>query len=77
MEKFIGPALWLYLLFLIGLIILFVIVWLRIFRKAGFGSWTGLLMFLPIVNIIMLLILAFKEWPIEKRVREIEGGRSN
>ena len=38
-----------------------------IFGKAGFSRWLSLLMLLPLVNIIMLYILAFSEWPSLKQ----------
>ena len=39
----------------------------RIFRKAGFSPWLGLLMLVPIVNIVMIFFLAFADWPALKR----------
>ena len=35
----------------------------RIFGKAGFSPLLSLLMLLPIVNIVMLYVLAFSDWP--------------
>ena len=45
------------------------VVWpyTRIFRKAGFSPWLGLLMLVPVVNIIMIFYLAFADWPALKR----------
>ena len=42
-----------------------VIIWpyWRIFGKAGFAPWLGLLMVVPLVNIIMTFFLAFAPWP--------------
>jgi hypothetical protein len=45
-------------------IIFSVIIYWRIFSKAGFSGALSLLMFVPIANIVMLCILAFAEWPI-------------
>lgn len=36
---------------------------MRIFRKAGFSPWLGVLMLVPLVNWGMLLFLAFARWP--------------
>ena len=47
---------------LFSIVILLIPYW-RIFRKAGFPPALSLLMILPIVNIIMLYFLAFSEWP--------------
>ena len=57
------------LFFCLVIIILFTVVYCKIFSKAGY-SWTlGLLMLVPIANIIMPLILAFGDWPIQKELR--------
>jgi len=55
---------------LVGLvgIIFSVIVYWRIFAKAGYSGALGLLMFVPIANIVMLCVLAFAEWPIYKEL---------
>src|SRR5258708_17952854 len=55
---------------LVGLvgIIFSVIVYWRIFAKAGYSGALGLLMFVPIANIVMLCVLAFGEWPIYKEL---------
>src|SRR5438034_7866027 len=45
-------------------IVFAVIVWWRIFSKAGYNGALSLLMFIPIANLVMILILAFAEWPI-------------
>ena len=45
-----------------------IIIWWRIFAKAGYSGALGLLMFVPFVNIIVLLVLAFARWPIQKEV---------
>lgn len=38
--------------------------WWRIFSKAGYSGALSLLLFIPIANLIVFLILAFGEWPI-------------
>jgi hypothetical protein len=49
-------------------IIFSVIIYWRIFAKAGYSGALSLLMFVPIANIVMLCILAFGEWPIYKEL---------
>ena len=34
-----------------------------IWKKAGFSPWLSLLMLLPLVQLVMLYVLAFSEWP--------------
>jgi hypothetical protein len=36
-----------------------------IFRKAGYSGWLGLLMAVPLVNLITLLWFATAHWPLE------------
>ena len=33
--------------------------------KAGYPRWHGLLLAIPLVNLIALIMFAFSEWPIE------------
>lgn len=56
---------------LVGILIAFVIIALvlwtcaRISRKAGFSGWWSLLMLIPLVNIVMIWVFAFVQWPAE------------
>ena len=59
---------------LLGLI-LGIIIWWRIFSKAGYSGLLGLLMFVPLANLIVLLVLAFGTWPIEKEVQRLRESR--
>ncbi len=66
----------------IASIVFSVIVYWRIFSKAGFSGALSLLMFVPIANIVMICILAFAEWPIyqelnmlRQRVAAMDGPR--
>lgn len=72
-----------FMLFL-GLFILFVVlvvtiikvlVYCKIFSNAGYSWALGLLMLVPIANIIMLFVLAFAEWPIRKELRLLKQQR--
>ncbi len=51
------------LFFLIGIAIVIVPLWF-IWKKAGFSPWLSLLCLLPLVNLIMLYVLAFSEWRV-------------
>ncbi|MFB0553122.1 MAG: hypothetical protein ACETWQ_07385 [Phycisphaerae bacterium] len=46
-----------------------VLIFCKIFSKAGYCWALGLLMLVPIVNIIMPFVLAFADWPIQKELR--------
>ena len=44
----------------------------RIFEKAGFKGAYALLMAVPILNVAGLLLLAFVEWPVHRRVAYLD-----
>lgn len=48
---------------LIMLVIIMIPYWM-IWKKAGFSPWLSLLMLLPLVNLVMLYVLAFSEWKV-------------
>ena len=56
---------------LMGLIVLIIkiLIYCKIFSKAGYCWALGLLMLVPIANIIMPFVLAFGDWPIQKEMR--------
>jgi len=58
-------------------IILTAVIWCRLFSKAGYNWASGLLMLVPVANVIMPFILAFNEWPIEKELRQLRQQAQN
>lgn len=56
---------------LMGFVVLVIkiLIFCKIFAKAGYCWALGLLMLVPIANIIMPFILAFGDWPIQKELR--------
>ena len=56
---------------LMGLIVFIILtlIYCKIFSKAGYCWALGLLMLVPIANIIMPFVLAFGDWPIQKELR--------
>ena len=58
-------------------IVFAVIVYWKIFSKAGYSGAMGLLMFIPIANLVAICILAFGTWPIYEELnmlRQRVGG---
>jgi len=55
--------------FALIVVIIKVLIFCKIFSKAGYCWTLGLLMLVPIVNIIMPFVLAFADWPIQKELR--------
>ena len=62
----------------IGLVItaLMVLIYCKIFSKAGYHWAMGLLMLVPIANIIMPFVLAFGDWPVLKQLRMLQAQQS-
>jgi uncharacterized membrane protein YhaH (DUF805 family) len=60
-------------LFALLIWLVFLIAYIKIISKAGYSGWWVLIMFVPIVNVIMLLIFAYKEWPIQREVKELRA----
>jgi hypothetical protein len=65
-ASLLGLAIWL----------VFLIAYIKIISKAGYSGWWVLIMFVPIVNVIMLLIFAYKEWPIQRELKELRAWAS-
>jgi uncharacterized membrane protein YhaH (DUF805 family) len=38
----------------------------RILKKAGYSGWWSVLMVVPLVNIVMVWVFAFADWPALK-----------
>lgn len=51
----------------------FIFLWWKLFTKAGYEGWQGILMIIPVVNFIVFLYYVFAEWPIIKRVMDLEN----
>ncbi len=41
-----------------------------IFKKVGYSPWRSLTILVPFLNIIMLWLLGFSEWPIQKELKK-------
>jgi len=63
------------LILFLGFYSFFGFIWWRIFRKTGYHGALGLLMIVPIANLIMLIILAFREWPIRAELSKLPEGK--
>ena len=65
-----------FLIFMIPVVLIIVavkiLIFCKIFSKAGFSWALGLLMLVPIANIVMLFVLAFAEWPIQRELRSFK-----
>jgi len=79
---YIAPAigvfciLFIVLVSLIG-VVLTALIYCMIFSKAGYSWALGLLMLVPVANIIMPFVLAFGDWPIRRELRLLKQKQSN
>ena len=59
-----------FFMFVLAMIALIVVIWCQIFKKAGYHPAMGLLMLVPVANIVMLFILAFAKWPVYEKLSQ-------
>jgi hypothetical protein len=52
--------------------IVWVVLMVLIFRKAGYSGVQIILLFVPIVNLVLFIWFAITEWPIQKELRELK-----
>lgn len=55
------------LVLVIPVFLLFAYLFGRVCRKAGFSPWLGVAGVIPVANFLLLLFLAFTEWPNMRR----------
>jgi hypothetical protein len=61
------------IVFYVVLIAFFAWVYVRIVRKAGYSGWWVLMALVPIGNLVVLCLFAFKEWPVERELNYLRG----
>ena len=62
-----------YLLFLLVALAIVILIYWKLFSKAGYSGWLSLLMMVPLVNFGMILFLAFSDWPVLKELRDLRA----
>jgi hypothetical protein len=62
----------LFVIFFFGVLLCLLPYWF-IFRKAGFAPALSLLMLIPLVNVVMVFYLAFAEWPALRQQQSKQG----
>jgi hypothetical protein len=55
------------------IIALALVVYWKIVSKAGYPGWYSLGMLVPCVNLVLLIMFAFTDWPIEKELQRLRG----
>jgi len=73
-EMMSGTSMWPFgLLMMMVFAALIIVAFWFLFSKVGYSRWLGLLMVVPLVNIVMLYFLAFSDWP-SLRGKDIKRG---
>jgi uncharacterized membrane protein YhaH (DUF805 family) len=67
-----GLGLLWFVIILCSLVLGIIVNW-RIAAKAGYPGAISLLMLVPFANLVLLLIFAFGEWPIERTLKAMGG----
>jgi uncharacterized membrane protein YhaH (DUF805 family) len=52
-----------HLLIVIAILALYFLPIVKILQKAGYSGWWCLIVFVPLVDIVMLYVFAFANWP--------------
>jgi hypothetical protein len=68
-----GTAMLCYFLFIALILVAAIYIYFKIWSKTGNSGWLALLMFVPLVNIGMILYLAFSDWPVLKENRDLKA----
>jgi hypothetical protein len=64
-------------LFILGLFIFLVaatVAAVKVLPKVGYSAWFAVLVWVPVVNIVMVLVFAFSDWPVDKELRRYRQG---
>ena len=56
----------------LSILIFTAVIFCKIFSKAGYHWAMGLLMLVPIGNLVVLCILAFGQWPIQRELQALK-----
>ena len=67
-----GFGVWEFII-IISILVLLVLPFWKIFSKAGYSSWWSLLILIPWFNLFVIYYFAFSEWPIYKRISDIDN----
>jgi hypothetical protein len=56
-------------------VLLAFVVWgyVRIIRRAGYSGWWVLIGLVPVANIVMFFIFAFRPWPVQRELEQLRA----
>ncbi|MBC5823687.1 MAG: hypothetical protein GIW99_09365 [Candidatus Eremiobacteraeota bacterium] len=62
-----------YVIFVSVVLVISIIANWKIAQKSGYPGALSLLMLVPLVNLVVFVIFAFGEWPIQRELRTARG----
>jgi hypothetical protein len=69
-----GGTLIFLLIFLLIFFVILVGIYYLIIKKTGYNPWMSLLILIPgLGGLIIIIMLAFTEWPVQREVRELRA----
>jgi hypothetical protein len=71
-----GPYLTVAIVIGLAVFVIMLIAYTNVISRAGYSRWWILIMLVPVVNIVMVLIFCFKEWPTTRELKELRAFRS-
>ena len=63
-----------YGIFVLVILVVTIVIYWKIAQKAGYPGAMSLLMLVPIVNLVIIILFAFTDWPIERELKALRGG---
>jgi hypothetical protein len=56
-------------------VVVAVVIWanVRIIRRSGYSGWWVLIGLVPVANVVMYLVFAFKEAPVERELKQLRA----
>lgn len=70
-----GIAVGVLVLIYVAVLVVVILAYVRIVTKAGYSGWWVLIALVPIANVVMFLIFAFSEWPIQRELASLRSRR--
>lgn len=61
----------------LAVLVVSIIAAVKVLNKAGYSGWWVLITFIPLVNLVMLLVFAFSEWPVVREVKMLRAQLSS
>ena len=61
------------IVFYLVIIALMILVYWKVADKAGYPGWYSLGLLVPCLNLVLLIMFAFTEWPIERELKQLRS----